>query len=686
MTSTLRNSKLLGKGGIALRIWSAIAIPALVAVFAIGHLNLQRLRMIDEMGRVVGMTHLVSEAVAAVHELQKERGMSAALATRPNERIAANRKGQLVESDAHLKTFDAAVAQMGDGLPSQIAENVAAARQAIGSATELRPRVEIQTVPASEVIASYTQAIDKLLKVAEGTMCYTNQLEIRNAVDAQTNLSRGKEYAGQERATGAAAISGGEITQAARKRLISLAVAERERFAAFRAHATQRQVGELDRRLREPAAGELEVARASIDDGDNGGMTADTWFAKATARIDLLKAVEDFMTADVRQMAEEVRRQARDELLMMDLLLLAAMAGGSLIATLLARGITRPALQLTSAMGRLAAGENDLAVPGTQRGDEIGEMARAVLVFQRQAQNIERLTAEREEQRERNEAARRAALAAMADDFEATVKSKVSELDGATAGIAKTANAMVSRSEASGGRSMNVGEAAAITTEHAAVASDSTQQLAKAVNEIASQVGHSAQISQRAVESVNHTAMQMNDLTTSVQAIGEIVKLINDIAAQTNLLALNATIEAARAGDAGKGFAVVANEVKHLANQTAKATEDIASKVSEVQDAANSMASSIVGVVDTIRSLDEVSSAIAGAVQEQEASTRDIAANIDEVARQAGAVSASVRDMSKASTHACAGTVRVIWSAQSLVDVVQSLKAEAEHFVARVRQ
>jgi len=151
------------------------------------------------------------------------------------------------------------------------------------------------------------------------------------------------------------------------------------------------------------------------------------------------------------------------------------------------------------------------------------------------------------------------------------------------------------------------------------------------------------------------------------------------------LLALNATIEAARAGDAGKGFAVVANEVKHLANQTAKATEDIARQVTGIQDSSRRMGASIGGVVDTIRSLDEISSAIAGAVQQQEAATREIAANIDEVATQADTVSKSVGGLSRTSAMTCAGTVRVIWSAESLTEVVGSLTGETDDFLRRVR-
>ena len=269
--------------------------------------------------------------------------------------------------------------------------------------------------------------------------------------------------------------------------------------------------------------------------------------------------------------------------------------------------------------------------------------------------------------------------------FEKAVHDMVSQVSQATRGIGQTAQAMASRSESAGGRSLDVGEAAEVTTGLAAAVSDSTRQLAAAINEIAGQVTQSAHVAQSAVTDITETVERMNGLADSVSQIGAVVQLINDIAAQTNLLALNATIEAARAGEAGKGFAVVANEVKHLANQTARATEDITRQVGAVQEAARTATLGVTGVVETIRRIDEISATIAGAVQEQEAVTRDISAHIDEVAVKSAAVSENVAHMSQSSAQACGGTVRVIWSARSLTNVVEALNQRVDEYINKVR-
>ncbi|HVI51989.1 MAG TPA: HAMP domain-containing methyl-accepting chemotaxis protein [Candidatus Sulfotelmatobacter sp.] len=269
--------------------------------------------------------------------------------------------------------------------------------------------------------------------------------------------------------------------------------------------------------------------------------------------------------------------------------------------------------------------------------------------------------------------------------FELAVHEKVEQVSNSTKGITKTATMMAHRSESAGGQTLNVGRVAEATTERAEAVSEATRQLALAVNEIAQQVAQSASVAQQAVTTISQTSDRISGLAGSVQEIGTVVQLITDIAAQTNLLALNATIEAARAGEAGKGFAVVAGEVKNLANQTAKATEEISRQVFTIQSAAGEAVSDINGVVETIRRIDQIAAAIASAVQEQEASTREISAHIEEVAVQAHEVSQSVAQVAASSAQACGGTVRVLWSASSLGKVVEDLNRQVDDYVRKVR-
>ncbi|BAE53107.1 Methyl-accepting chemotaxis protein [Paramagnetospirillum magneticum AMB-1] len=359
------------------------------------------------------------------------------------------------------------------------------------------------------------------------------------------------------------------------------------------------------------------------------------------------------------------------------------LALGLLAVWLLARGISLPLQGITRVMHTLAAGDLSVEAPFTHRGDEVGEMARAVEVFKRNALDKRRMEDEAQELRRQEDLAR-AARDEAAAEHALGVQAKVASVDKATDAIRSTAKAMSQRSERSGSLSLDMGDAAQITSERATVVSEATRQLALSVDEIAHQVSCANDVTQKTVASVEETASQMEGLSTAVRAIGDIVHLISDIASQTNLLALNATIEAARAGEAGKGFAVVAGEVKHLANQTARATEDISRQVEGIQDSTQGMAERIGEVVGLIRTLDGVSSAIAGAIQQQDAATREIASNVEQVARQADKVSGAVSQLAQASAKTCAGTIRVMWSAKGLAQTVDGLTSETESFLGRL--
>jgi methyl-accepting chemotaxis protein len=454
--------------------------------------------------------------------------------------------------------------------------------------------------------------------------------------------------------------------------------AQRDEFARIAAAGDEfiRFREELVRLSRESS---LPEARTYGDNDDNRKVRG--------AFNDALTAASVELNREVADLGSQIDNGYTSRIELLIVLLAGGVLGGVALVTFVVIGrIARPLQRITATMRSLAAGDNTVDIPHADATDEVGTMAAAVKVFKDNALERERLRQAHAEERERADRERTQSMNILSDTFEKTVSAKVDAVETASHKINSTAMEMASRSENSGGRSLQVGEAAVITTERAADAADATRQLSQAVNEIARQVAQSGEVSRQAVDDVNAMAQRMSDLAESVKTIGEVVRLINDIASQTNLLALNATIEAARAGDAGKGFAVVAGEVKNLANQTAKATDDIARQINAVQDSTRDMAASIESVVSTIRSLDQTSATISGAVQEQETATRAIASNIEEVAAQAGAVSRSVTALAKSSAMSCAGTVRVIWSADSLTQVVRELSAEAESFISQVRQ
>jgi methyl-accepting chemotaxis protein len=365
--------------------------------------------------------------------------------------------------------------------------------------------------------------------------------------------------------------------------------------------------------------------------------------------------------------------------------ILAVMAAVFGLSWWVARRIITPMNDIASAMSKLAEGDTSVALGGADRRDEIGGMVRTVEVFRENALAVKHLQDNQEAMRLRAEAERRDTLAQLANDLEAGVSSATQAVNAAAAQMRSTAQAMTGTADRASSETQVVSAAVHQTTANVETVAAAAEELNASIGEISRQVSQSAGIARDAVGAARRTDGVVRGLAEAAARIGEVVNMINDIAGQTNLLALNATIEAARAGDAGKGFAVVANEVKSLANQTARATEDISSQISAIQGTTAEAVRAIQDIGHTIEQMSEISESIAAAVEQQGAATQEIARNVAEAASGAQEVASHIGAVSDAARDTGTAAREVLSAADSLATDSSDLQGGLNRFLAGVR-
>jgi methyl-accepting chemotaxis protein len=351
----------------------------------------------------------------------------------------------------------------------------------------------------------------------------------------------------------------------------------------------------------------------------------------------------------------------------------------------IAKGVLRPIVGMTGAMQRLAGGELDGEIPSLGRKDEVGAMARAVEVFKENALRVQAMEAERALAASKVTEERKAAMQQVADSFEQAVGSILKTVSSASCEIEAAAGSLTRTVEMTQELSATVAAASEQSSSNVQSAAAASEEMASSVTEIGRQVQHSQAIANAAVVQAERTNGRIAELSQSAGRIGEVVKMITAVAEQTNLLALNATIEAARAGDAGRGFAVVASEVKALSAQTAKATEEIAAQVTQMQSATELSVSAIKEIGNTIGQIAEISTAIAAAVEEQGAATQEITRNVQQAAVGATQVTGSIAQVNRGATDTGSAAEQVHGLAVSLSAESRHLDDEVGKFLQKIR-
>ena len=364
--------------------------------------------------------------------------------------------------------------------------------------------------------------------------------------------------------------------------------------------------------------------------------------------------------------------------------LFVSIALGAGVAYMIISSVSKPISAMTAAMKRLAAHDLKTEIVGVGRKDEIGAMAGAVQIFKDNMVETERLTKAQETERVQKEK-RGAAVESLTRDFEMKTGKMVGLLSSAATEMQATSQSMSKMANDTNERSVAVAAAAEEASTNVQTVASATEELSSSVSEISRQVAQSAKVAGKAVEDAKRTDATVQALSEGAQKIGDVVKLISDIASQTNLLALNATIEAARAGEMGKGFAVVASEVKSLANQTAKATEDISGQIAAMQGATKEAVDAIRGISTVIDEINGIASAIAAAVEQQGSATQEIARNVQQAAVGTQEVTRNIASVKESSSASGAAASQVLSAAGDLSKQAESLTAEVGSFIAQVK-
>ena len=422
-------------------------------------------------------------------------------------------------------------------------------------------------------------------------------------------------------------------------------------------------------------AQDVEEARGALN-------AMDATFAGHRDAVEATVAMGNDLTLMNEQQASEVISSTVVTLVGVSVVLLAIIA--LLIAGVIL-GLTRPLTRSIASLAQLTSGALDVAISGQNRRDEIGDLARGLETFRQTLANAERMSAEQADLQRQSAERLARERASIAEMFEKSMGAIAEEFVATSNEVQGAAQTLATSAEQTSQQAQAVSRAASQSTSSVQTIASATEQMAASVQEICGKVNQSSQIAAQAAQAATQTDTNIQQLSRSAGAIGQVIELIKAIAAQTNLLALNATIEAARAGEAGKGFSIVAAEVKELATQTSRATDEINQKITEIQAATGLTVDSIGKIAVTIDQVHSISTAVAAAVEQQGAATREIAGNTHRAAQRTEEVTANIAGVGTSAAATGAASDQLMGLSRHLTGQADQLKHQVRDFLQGLR-
>jgi methyl-accepting chemotaxis protein len=670
---------------IALRMGFNVAIPVLTAavlgVLVVGSLwhteaAMERLRMLSEYSmRIAGL----------VLELQKERGMSAVFVGSNGQQFANELPRQREASDLQIAAVKAtaagmALAEYSPELRAVIESGLAGIAEIAGA----RADITAKRMDGPATLAFYTSVIGRLLSVPREAVKSSDNASVTAGLISYYSYLSAKERAAQERGNGGAAFAIGQFSAAGHRAFLAILADQRAFFEAFDSYATAEQRAFAQKAVSGPLVEDFErLRRIAVEAGPGGslqGITGPAWFNAATARMDLMKQVEDRLAADLGGYASHAEAAAAQALVAAGALVGTALVVSILLGIWLARGIIRPISGMTQSIHGLAGGDLEVEIHAGDNRDEIGTMARALVVLRDAGRERAKLEREVADQRQAY-AQRNSAMERHTSEFGSSIAGVMAQL----AASAETMSDAASRVSGSVGetrlRATQTADGAGSSSTNLATVAAATEEMSTSINEISRQVAAVARAAADASDKTKATDEKVGHLVAAAERIGAVVALISDIAGQTNLLALNATIEASRAGDAGRGFAVVAGEVKALAAQTAKATDEIRSQIAAIRSATTEAADAVRGADLSVTEMNTIAISITSAIAQQSATTREIVVSVQAVAGTTEDTTRTMRDVCDLVGDAETATRAVSEAAHDVGETARQLRTEMEFFL-----